>query len=194
MQNISNFEKVLLKSGIDYQSNKVIDDYLLTGNPESVRDIYRCCQNDIADKMISLLEMKDNLSVLEPSAGKGMILKKILHYKNHSYCEINTSFIMDYLCKLSDNFEKYNFLYMARKFDRIIMNPPFSFKEYEKHIVHGYSLLEKNGIMVFLYPKTANYLQGKDVNFKPLLEISEQIEVGKVCGDCECVIGKLIKK
>ena len=48
--------------------------------------------------------------------------------------------------------------------------------------------------MVFLYPKTANYLQGKDVNFKDLLEISEQIEVGKVCGDCECVIGKLIKK
>lgn len=42
--------------------------------------------------MVELAELDEDLSILEPSAGKGCILKKITHYADHSYCERNVSF------------------------------------------------------------------------------------------------------
>lgn len=193
MQEIANFEKVLLKAGVNYQESKIIDDFLLTGNPECVRDFYRCCQSDIADVMVTMLEMKDDLTVLEPGAGKGVILKKLLKYPNHCYCEKNVGFVIQHLCSLTNNFQEFNFFDVKTKFDRIVINPPFSFKEYERHIIHGYDLLKETGIMVFLYPKIANYLPW-DSGFETILKEAQKTEVGKVCGDCECVIGKVTKK
>ncbi len=192
MQEVANFEKVLLKAGINYQESKIIDDFLLTGNPDCVRDFYRCCQDHVADLMISMLDMADDLTVLEPGAGKGVILKKLLKYPKHAYCEKNISFIID-LCKLTDNFKRFDFFDLMESFDRIVINPPFAFKEYEKHIIHGYDLLNSGGVMVFLYPKIANYLPWES-SFETILKEADKTEVGKVCGECECVIGKVTKK
>jgi len=194
MQYLSDVEKVLLKSGVDFQSNKVIDDYLLTGNPNAVRDLYKCCNEDVAGEMVKLAELDDNYSMLEPGAGKGCILKKIAHFTDHSYCEINIGFVVNHLCHISKNFECANFFELTKKYDRVIMNPPFSFKQYVAHIFHAYELLEMNGIMVFLYPKNAEYLTVENAQFIEFLEKAEKKEVGKVCGECECVIGKVIKK
>lgn len=49
MHYITDFEKVLVDSGINYQSNKVIDDFLLTGK-NVIRDTYRCSWESIARK------------------------------------------------------------------------------------------------------------------------------------------------
>lgn len=193
MENLSNFEQVLLNSGLPFQGNKVIDDFFLTGKPGVVRDHYRCCQDNVADKMAQLAELDDELSMLEPGAGKGMILKKISHFTDHSYCEINTKFIVDYLGPISKNFECANFFELQKTYDRILMNPPFAFNQYVAHIMHGYKLLNQNGIMVFLYPKTASCLKIQNADFIEFLERVQKIEVGKVCGECECIIGKVKK-
>jgi hypothetical protein len=193
MQYLESFEKILLKSGLDFSSNKVIDDFFLTGKPDAVRDLYRCCQGDIAELMVSKAEMNDELSILEPGAGKGAILKKISNYKDHAYCEINISFVVHHLSEISKNFICTDFFDLSQKFDRIIINPPFSFKQYVAHIFHAYELLNVNGVLVFLYPKNAEYLKIGNGEFIEFLERAEKTEVGKVCGECECVIGKIIK-
>lgn len=59
--------------------------------------------------------------------------------------------------------------------------------------MHGYKVLNQNGIMVFLYPKAAEFLKIQNASFIEFLERVEKIEVGKVCGECECIIGKIIK-
>ncbi len=195
MHYLSDFENALYKSGLPFQGNKVIDDFLLTGNPNAVRDSYKCCQEAIATTMVGMLEMDDELSVLEPGAGKGCILKKIAHFTDHSYCEINIDFLVNHLAGISKFFECSNFFELRKKYDRIVMNPPFSHGAYAHHIIHAYNLLNPGGIVVFLYPKNALYLEIGNSNFLTFLEDTEaeNTDVGKVCGECECVIGKIKK-
>lgn len=193
MENLSHFEQVLFNSGLPYQGNKIIDDFFLTGKPGVVREQYRSCQENVADRMIHLAELDEDLSMLESGAGTGVILKKMVQFTDHSYCEINTDFYMKHLHSISKNLECFNFFELEKTYDRIIMNPPFSFNQYVSHIMHGYKLLNQNGIMVFLYPKNAALLKIQNTEFIEFLEKVQKFDVGKVCGECECIIGKVLK-
>jgi len=194
MDYLSDFEKVLINSGVDFVSNKVIDDYFLTGKPGVVRDVYKSCQENIAQRMVTLAEIDDDdLSIHEPGAGHGVILKLISGYRNHSYCEIENEFIKNYLLQISTNFETWNFLKNRKKYDRIIINPPFNFGQYKKHILHAWENLNSKGILVFLYPKNSIYLTIQNRKFIEFLQGVVKEDVGSVCGLCECVIGKIVK-
>lgn len=193
MQHLKDLEKVLINSGLDYRGNKVIDDYFLTAKINAVRDSYRCCQDNVAEAMVKWAELDDSLSILESGAGKGVILNKIKHFTDHHYYEIQMPFVVNYLSGISRNWDGVNFFDCDRKFDRILMNPPFSFGEYIKHILFGYEKLEANGLMVFLYPKTAEFKEVANKDFIEFLEKVEKRDVGKVCGECECIMGKVIK-
>lgn len=194
MQYLSDFEKVLINSEIDFKFNKVIDDFFLTGKPGAVRDNYKSCQENIAQRMITLAEIdNDDLSINEPGAGHGVILKLLTQFPNHSYCEIEHEFVDSYLSKISNNFVGYDFLKHKGTYDRIIMNPPFSFGQYKEHIFHAWQQLKSKGILVFLYPKNAIHLTIKNRRFIEFLEGVQKEDVGQVCGLCECVIGKIVK-
>lgn len=193
MTDFEDFEKVLIESRVSFRNNKVIDDYFLTGKVGAVRDSYKCCQEGIAEKIVQLAELTEEDKILEPEAGKGCILKKIAGYKNHSYCEINENFVKQHLRHISKNFSGYDFLVHYGQYDKIVMNPPFSFGQYSVHILHAYELLVKGGILVALYPKNAEYLSVINEAFIDLLARAQKTEVGKVCGECECVILKIVK-
>lgn len=194
MHYLSDFEKVLIDGQFDFSKSKIIDDYFLTGKTGVVRDEYRSCQQNIAERLVALAEIdNENLSILEPGAGHGVILKLISKYPNHAYCEIVPEFIKDHLLQISTNWKDYNFLKHWKKYDRIIMNPPFSFGEYKKHILHAWEILESKGIMTFLYPKNSIYLNIQNKRFIEFLENVQKEDVGQVCGLCECVIGKIVK-
>ena len=194
MVTLTDFEKVLIQSGFRFRQNKVIDDFFLTGKVGAVRDSYKCCQEGVAEKMIVLAELQEEDRILEPEAGKGCILKKIIRYKNHAYCEINEDFVKNNLRAISKNFAGYDFLMHNETYDKIIMNPPFTGWQYGSHILHGYELLEKGGTLVALYPKNAELLTELNEQFIQLLNDSQRIDVGKVCGECECSIMKVVKK
>lgn len=194
MHYLSDFEKVLINSEIDFRFNKVIDDYLLTGKTGVVRDVYKSCQENIAQRMVTLAEIdNDELSIMEPGAGHGVILRLIAKYPNHSYCEIDSEFIKTHLLSISTNFETWDFLKNRKTYDRIIINPPFSFGQYKRHILHAWEHLNSKGILVFLYPKNSVYLTVQNKRFIEFLEGVQKEDVGSVCGLCECVIGKIVK-
>jgi hypothetical protein len=192
MEHLTSFEKVLIESGVSFRNNKVIDDYFLTDKVGAVRDLYKCCNEGIAEKMVQLAELEEEDRILEPEAGKGCILSKILKYKNHSYCEINMDFVTE-LLKISGSFKGYDFMDHYSVYDKIIMNPPFSYGQYAKHILHAYAMLKKGGILVALYPVNGERLTVINEQFIELLGLAQKIEAGKVCGECECRIMKIVK-
>lgn len=77
--------------------------------------------------------------ILEPSAGNGRISDMLKsHYADHkiSAWDINPS---------ADGITKRNFLTTKckKKFDLIVMNPPWSKQEYKKHIVRAFDFLSR---------------------------------------------------
>ncbi len=108
----------------------------------------------VIDLMLQKANIHDNQLILEPSAGKGDIIDKLVAYNqtvNVDFCEFNryNSEILDLKCynKIGKDFllvdpEK------SAKYDRILMNPPFEARADIDHIRHAFSLLKDDGILV----------------------------------------------
>lgn len=113
----------------------------------------------VANRVVELAEISDGLSILEPSAGRGNLLDCL-----SSKCQIlaiepiveNTLYLEEkgYNFVVSTFEDAYNNL---PKFDRIIMNPPFSGQRDVKHFLMAYSLLKDNGILVGILSENALY-------------------------------------
>jgi hypothetical protein len=102
--------------------------------------------DDLADFLVEQADIRDDDTILEPSAWKWAILKAIKR-KNQTpivtAVEVNKDFI-SFIRDLSDNTSEIDFLeYKWHTFSKIIMNPPFSNSQDAKHIVHAYSLLKE---------------------------------------------------
>ena len=116
----------------------------------------------IADYIVELAEIGDNMKVLEPSAGRGAIIKSIKKVFNGTidYCEIDP-INRKYLEKIDDihnlsntgDFLDNKSLYFVLYFDRIIANPPFSKNQDIDHIRQMYSVLSAGGILVSIASK-----------------------------------------
>ncbi|MCC6947589.1 MAG: methyltransferase [Bradyrhizobiaceae bacterium] len=103
----------------------------------------------LVDQMLAIAEMRDGLSVLEPSAGDGRIACQIMHrWPNtrltcfelmpENVAELNARGIR---CEPSD------FLKAPPQpiFDRVIANPPFNRLQYVDHILHMLKFVRPNG-------------------------------------------------
>ena len=91
-----------------------------------------------------------SVSILEPSAGRGAIAGAIrTHYPKAKLqvCELmpeNRGFLMRHQFEvIGDDFLKLH----GKRFDRIVMNPPFSKQQDVDHVLHARSLLENDGIL-----------------------------------------------
>lgn len=82
----------------------------------------------IALKMIEWADLNEGEHVLEPSAGHGAIARQLPNFTHNTAIEVNEILANDHLIKnfkghtIIGNFEKY---VPDKKFDAIIMNPPF---------------------------------------------------------------------
>lgn len=106
---------------------------------------------ELAKELVELAEINNDINILEPSAGRGAIIKKIrnIYHKQIQYCEIDET-NKKYLKKIN-NVESVgdDFLQLNKMtFDRIIANPPFSKNQDIEHIKHMFSLLRNKGILV----------------------------------------------
>lgn len=92
-----------------------------------------------------------NLSILEPSAGMGMLAKEFYKISNNvDVCEIDTN-LSKYLFENGYQVVGKDFLEFSPKntYDVIVMNPPYSVAE--KHILKAIEVLETNpngGVLV----------------------------------------------
>jgi phospholipid N-methyltransferase len=160
----------------------------------------------LAKKLVSMAEIENHHSILEPSAGQGALVKavnKLLPTKTvHCYelMPVNQTFLKkietaeligeDFLNPDNSNIDQ------QRVFDRIIANPPFSKNQDIDHIRKMYDRLKPGGRLVTISSKHWQYSSNKkETEFKQWLsEVDasiEEIEAGAF-KESGTVVGGLI--
>ena len=164
-----------------------IENLIETGESVNEKKLYQFYETPalIVEKMIELAGIKENHSVLEPSAGHGAIATRLL--KNDPIClEIDPK-KCDVLFSKGLRTACVDFLkYTAQKYDRIVMNPPFTKQQDIDHVLHAYSLLNKGGRLVAIMSPGFIFRQNKkSTEFASLL---------KDCGRWEFLPEKTFKE
>lgn len=132
--------------------------------------------DDLADRMAMMLDLPDSASVLEPSAGTGSLLRAVRRVNPNlvHLCavEIGQSkaeklydfaslvFCMDFLIFNPD-----------KKYDCVIMNPPFSKQVDVDHVKHAWDLLADGGRLVsIMSPGWTFRSNRKSVEFRDFVQ------------------------
>ena len=108
---------------------------------------------ELAERMVSLADIRPGHHVLEPSAGTGRILAALPNVRPHGYVvavEINYN-LAKLLEEVADDTRNCDFLECngdLGTFDRILMNPPFANGDDIKHIKHAATMLNPGGKLV----------------------------------------------
>ena len=108
----------------------------------------------LADYIVSKVEFKDKMCILEPSAGKGDLVEAVkrkmkeIHMKCHMDCieisdELSAILKSKHINVIGKDFLKYN---GYTKYDLIIMNPPFS--DGDKHLLKAIEVMRRGGQIV----------------------------------------------
>ena len=155
----------------------------------------------LAKELVDLAEINDYVDILEPSAGRGAIIKEIqkVCVRQIQFCEIDET-NRKYLNEISNlenvgnDFLKFN----EMTFDRIIANPPFSKNQDIDHIRHMMSLLRNKGILVSIASKHWQMSKNKkETEFRQWLEDVNaeiiEIEAGKFKESGTMIGGVIIK-
>lgn len=114
-----------------------------------------------AKEIVSCLARMDKgAAILEPSCGEGAILEELRAqgFTNLRGVEVD---INRFLLTKSKGFSCYHINFLEwqpnRKFDAIVMNPPFYGKHYAKHVRHAFDLLNDGGKLISILPASARY-------------------------------------
>lgn len=130
---------------------------------------------DLIERLIELAEIEEGEHILEPSAGKGDILDAIkVNFEDTVHVEAaEINYKLRELLSLkgyelvATNFLEYN---PEKKYDKIIMNPPFENGQDIEHVEHALELLKPNGRLVAIMGEGFYFRQfKKDQAFKKLL-------------------------
>lgn len=151
---------------------------LLTGETIDFKKEFQFFETppELVRKMLLMLTIEEDNSVLEPSAGKGAIIDCIEWLPCGALLfalDINPEFCDILVKKGFGLVEQGDFLKHGWEimFDRIIMNPPFMFQSDITHIVHAYNLLEPGGILVSVVSESPFFRENKrSVAFRKFLE------------------------
>lgn len=106
-------------------------------------------------RMLQVADIRSHQSILDPSAGKGDILDVVeekFHDKDLSFyaAEINST-LRNILSKKGYGLVSVDFLSypgVQRKYDRILMNPPFEQGQDADHVTHALQMLSPGGRLV----------------------------------------------
>lgn len=132
----------------------------------------------IADLMVSKAQLNTKSSILEPSAGMGAIVKAIhdvMDWQIVFVCEINPTMKdalsgMKNVSVVGEDFLKCD----CSKYDRIIMNPPFTGGQDIEHVLHAYDLLKDGGILVTIM--STSWVSGETKRPKAFRKFLEKLE------------------
>lgn len=145
----------------DYDAAGVIGEILTSGViPDHKSHQYYPTPRKLAEEAVRLAAIQPDHSCLEPSAGQGAIAG-LLPMERTQCIEVS-----ELHCRVLEakghTVHQGDFLGVdaSRKFDRIVMNPPFSLGRAQSHIEHAATLLAPGGRLVAILP--ASYA-GKDV-------------------------------
>lgn len=135
----------------------------------------------LAARMVEMSDIRDGMSVLEPSAGDGAIVDAIIrHFPSDmiDVCELNPQHHKALRLRGAERCCD-DFMTMPRgeKYDRIIMNPPFSKGQDITHVMKAYSVLKKGGRIVAITSPAWQYRTGKWEEFRLwIAEVNAEVE------------------
>ncbi len=104
----------------------------------------------LAERLVYQADIQEKDTVLEPSAGIGSIadaVKKLHPKAKLSVIELMGAF-REILSKKGYKLAGSDFLEHTKKYDKIIMNPPFEKLQDTEHVRHAFSLLKNGGRVV----------------------------------------------
>ena len=102
----------------------------------------------IAQQMIDAADIKEGMSVLEPSAGMGHIAEQIREAGVDPDVVEFSADRRELLEAKGFNVVANDFMEASGEYDRIVMNPPFSDRRDAQHVQHAYTLLKPGGKLV----------------------------------------------
>ncbi len=113
---------------------EVIEQILFTGEYTNQKKEFQFFETpeELAKEMIEMAEIKENETVLEPSAGRGQIAK---HLAKCDCIELNEA-NRKYLIENGFNVVAEDFLTSGRRYDVIVANPPFTKQQDIDHVLH----------------------------------------------------------
>jgi len=144
-----------------------IDQILLTGQVLDRKKEFQFfpTPKKIAEEICEMANIDNQCDCLEPSAGTGNIAEVMKTYSPKSLTvieldESNNRYLKDKysLCIIGQDFLLWE---TKNKYDRIVMNPPFSKKQDVKHILKAWELLKPKGILVSILSPSPFYCNDK---------------------------------
>lgn len=128
-----------------------VDEAVMAGEVADFQKLYQFYETppELARRMVALADVRDGHKVLEPSAGRGAILKALPQTIHRTAVELNSALVD--LVAHAQRVRYGDFLQCNEElgvFDRIIANPPFRNGQDVDHVRHMHDLLKPGGILV----------------------------------------------
>lgn len=152
-------EKHQVWYAFDYDPDLVIKSIIVSGCiPDHRTHQYYPTPRWLAERMVELAEIGDKHHCLEPSAGTGAIAD-LLPTERTTCVEISPLHAA-VLAQKGHSVHEGDFLVFAERqserFDRILMNPPFSQGRWQQHVRAAASMLAQRGKLVAVIPASAH--------------------------------------
>ena len=138
------------------------------------RDGFFETPSDIVSKMISVAGVKSGDVVLEPSAGMGAIAKHIKAVGADVVCVEKNEKRAGVLSEMGYTVKNVDFLEIKpeKKYNAVVMNPPFEELQDVSHVMHAYNFLKKGGCLVSIMGESAFFRSDtKAQSFREWLEL-----------------------
>lgn len=118
--------------------------------------------DSLATEVVGVARIEPGMSVLEPNGGSGVLVKRLIAAAVPEgqglspadfvvTCEVHAPFAKELeetgACVVCDDFLSVE-SFGGRRFDRIVMNPPFSNNQDIAHVIHAMSYLKEDGKLV----------------------------------------------
>ena len=140
----------------DYDPKRIVNEVIASGCiPDHKSHQFYPTPSELAELAVSYADLRDGMTSLEPSAGQGGLA-------DHMHVGVTTCVeVSDIHCQIlqekghrwiGGDFLK---LDITDRFDRVVMNPPFSSGRWQAHIEHAASLLAEGGRLVAILPASA---------------------------------------
>lgn len=144
-----------LKSHIfDYDDvEELIENIILIGEAVNFKKQYQFfpTPQPIAEHMCDLAELNSNSFVMEPSVGEGHLADEIWKRDFKLFCGLELNTRMESLLTNKPYTVNFGIDFLSfedDRWDRIIMNPPFSKQQDVEHIQKAFEILKPGGILV----------------------------------------------
>jgi predicted RNA methylase len=150
---------------------EIMDQVILTGKiTDKKQELgYFPTPKKVVDRLLDLAEIDLGMTVLEPSAGQGAIVRELLGVTPFVYAIERDRGNYEALAKIAgehrvvihEDFLGHRPDMTRPVFDRVVMNPPFRFQTDIKHVLHAFKFLKPGGRLVSVMSASVTFRTNK---------------------------------